>query len=115
MYPSLETVKQLASQGDYKRIPVCRELFSDKYTPVEVMRMLKKASHHCYLLESASQSEAWGRYSSLGYDPVMEITCSEGEMKMRHSRRKRKSGREDLSCNSSWRNPAAGTGSVQKS
>ena len=49
MYPSLETVKQLASQGDYKRIPVCRELFSDKYTPVEVMRMLKKASHHCYL------------------------------------------------------------------
>ena len=85
MYPSLETVKQLASQGDYKRIPVCRELFSDKYTPVEVMRMLKKASHHCYLLESASQSEAWGRYSFLGYDPVMEITCSEGEMKIRHT------------------------------
>nr|WP_294526834.1 anthranilate synthase component I [uncultured Blautia sp.] len=85
MYPSLETVKQLASQGDYKRIPVCRELFSDKYTPVEVMRMLKKASHHCYLLESASQSEAWGRYSFLGYDPVMEITCSEGNMKIRHT------------------------------
>ena len=85
MYPSLETVKQLASQGDYKRIPVCRELFSDKYTPVEVMRMLKKASHHCYLLESASQSEAWGRYSFLGYDPVMEITCCEGEMKIRNT------------------------------
>ena len=39
----------------------------------------------CYLLESASQSEAWGRYSFLGYDPVMEITCSEGEMKIRHT------------------------------
>ena len=31
MYPSLETVKQLASQGDYKRIPVCRE-FSENMT-----------------------------------------------------------------------------------
>ena len=85
MYPSLENIKQLAAQGDYKRIPVCRELFSDKYTPVEVMRMLKKASHHCYLLESASQSEAWGRYSFLGYDPVMEITCTKGRMKIRHT------------------------------
>ena len=26
MYPSLETVKQLASTGKYRRIPVCRIL-----------------------------------------------------------------------------------------
>ena len=42
------------------------------------MRTLRKASRHCYLLESASQTEVWGRYSFLGYEPAMEITCTDG-------------------------------------
>lgn len=63
---------------------VC-EILSDTYTPVEVMRILRKASRHCYLLESASQEEAWGRYSFLGYDPTMEITCLDGEVTIREN------------------------------
>ena len=77
MYPTFEKIREIAA-GDYKRIPICKELYADSYTPVEMMRILQKASHHCYLLESASQSEAWGRYSFLGYDPSMEITCTDG-------------------------------------
>ena len=69
----------------YKRVPVCCEILSDTYTPVEVMRILRKASRHCYLLESASQEEAWGRYSFLGYDPTMEITCLDGEVTIREN------------------------------
>ena len=85
MYPDLQTVKQLAAGGAYKRVPVCCEILSDTYTPVEVMRILRKASRHCYLLESASQEEAWGRYSFLGYDPTMEITCLDGEVTIREN------------------------------
>ena len=85
MYPDLQTVKQIAAGGTYKRVPVCREILSDTYTPVEVMRILRKASRHCYLLESASQEEAWGRYSFLGYDPTMEITCLDGEVTIREN------------------------------
>lgn len=85
MYPSLEQVKQIASQGDYRRIPVCMEMLSDSYTPVEVMKILRKVSRHCYLLESASQSEVWGRYSFLGYDPGMEITCLDGILTIRET------------------------------
>lgn len=85
MYPSLEQIKQIASQGDYKRIPVCMEMLSDSYTPVEVMKILRKASRHCYLLESASQSEVWGRYSFLGYDPGMEITCLDDILTIRET------------------------------
>ena len=59
---------------------VCRQIYT-----VEVMRTLRKASRHCYLLESASQTEVWGRYSFLGYEPVMEITCTDGCMKIRHT------------------------------
>ena len=83
MYPTMEDVKEIAASGEYRRIPVCRELYSDRYTPVEVMRTLRKASRHCYLLESASQTEVWGRYSFLGYDPTMEITCTDGVVRIR--------------------------------
>ena len=83
MYPTIETIKKLAASGEYRRIPVCRELYADRYTPVEVMRTFCKVSRHCYLLESAGQSEVWGRYSFLGYDPAMEITCTDGLMRIR--------------------------------
>ena len=69
MYPTLENIREIAAKGQYKRVPVCREVYADRYTPVEVMRTLRKASRHCYLLESASQTEVWGRYSFLGYEP----------------------------------------------
>ena len=83
MYPTLEKIKNIAQSGEYRRIPVCRELYSDRYTPVEVMRTLRTASRHCYLLESASQTEVWGRYSFLGYEPSMEITCTDGTLQIR--------------------------------
>lgn len=86
MYPTYETIKQLAATGEYRRIPVYRELYADRYTPVEMMRILRGASRHCYLLESASQTEVWGRYSFLGYEPEMEITCTDGLMKIRKTR-----------------------------
>ena len=83
MYPTLENIREIATKGRFKRVPVCREVYADRYTPVEVMRTLRKASKHCYLLESASQTEVWGRYSFLGYEPTMEITCTDGLMKIR--------------------------------
>ena len=78
MYPTIEDIRKIAAKGQYKRVPVCREVYADRYTPVEAMRTLRKASRHCYLLESASQTEVWGRYSFLGYEPTMEITCTDG-------------------------------------
>ena len=83
MYPTLEKLKEIAASGQYRRIPVCKELYADRYTPVEVMRVLRKASKHCYLLESASQTEVWGRFSFLGYEPAMEITCTDGILNIR--------------------------------
>jgi anthranilate synthase component I len=85
MYPILEKVKQIAAQTGCRRIPVCTEMLSDSCTPVEVMRILRKASRHCYLLESASQNEVWGRYSFLGYDPGMEITCLDDTVTIRET------------------------------
>lgn len=83
MYPDYSQLVQIAQPGAYRRIPVCRELFADCFTPVEVMRTIRAASRHCYLLESADDSRNWGRFSFLGYSPAMEITCSDGTVTIR--------------------------------
>ncbi len=73
--PSLEDIKEIAKDEQYKRIPVAYELFSDIATPIEVLRILKGISNHCYMLESIEDAENWGRYSFLGFDPLLEFTC----------------------------------------
>lgn len=78
MYPDLEAVKKIAAEGNYRRVPLVKEMFADRFTPVEVMRSIRNASRQCYMLESAGQSETWGRYTFLGYDPTLEITCHNG-------------------------------------
>ena len=77
---SLEKAKEIASGGEYGVIPVSCELLSDFITPIELVRKLKNVSRHCYVLESAQANEYWGRYTFLGYDPIMEITCKDGEV-----------------------------------
>lgn len=81
-YPEFEEVKKLACEGDYNIIPITRELYADRKTPVEVLRILKNVSRHCYILESAEDNEMWGRYTFLGYDPVLELTCHNHELKI---------------------------------
>ena len=83
MFPILEEMKKITETTDCRRIPACREIYSDAFTPIEVMRTLKAASRHCYLLESAENDQKWGRYSFLGYSPTMELTCMDGQMTIR--------------------------------
>ncbi|MGE4354437.1 MAG: anthranilate synthase component I [Oscillospiraceae bacterium] len=81
--PSFEEARTLAA-GGYKVIPVSCEIYSDCTTPIEVLRKLKYVSKHCYLLESAEADLRWGRYTFLGYDPRMEITCMNGKMTIKN-------------------------------
>lgn len=77
MEPTFETVKQYALDPNMHRVPVATEILSDYYTTIEVMRILRNVSKHVYLLESASQEKRMGRYSFLGFEPQMEITCKD--------------------------------------
>lgn len=79
--PTLEEVRKIAETGEYKVLPISCEILSDICTPIEAMKMLKNVSTHCYMLESVAEKEKWGRYTFLGFDPKMEITCIDGEMK----------------------------------
>lgn len=79
--PTLDEVKTTAAAGRYDVLPVSCEILADICTPIEALKILKNISTHCYLLESAQPSEKWGRYTFLGLDPKMEITCRNGVMK----------------------------------
>lgn len=77
---SKEETKQLGS--GYNIVPVYTELLSDVTTPIEVLKRLKKKSRHCFILESVEDGveneKHFSRYTFLGYDPAMELTCQNG-------------------------------------
>jgi anthranilate synthase component 1 len=82
LFPSIETIRELAAQGRYQVAPVACELLSDRFTPIEVLRILKNVSSHVFLLESVAGNEKWGRYTFLGFDPKLSISCVDGLMKV---------------------------------
>ena len=77
--PSYEEICRIADTGQYRVAPVSCEILADIRTPIEVMQILKNVSSHCYMLESVEDRTKWGRYTFLGYDPKLEITCIEGQ------------------------------------
>ncbi len=79
--PKLDEVKRLATEGKYDVVPISCELLSDFTTPIETMKILKNVSTHCYMLESAQANDKWGRYTFLGFEPKLSISCVDGELK----------------------------------
>ena len=82
MKPDFNTITKLAAENKYNIAPVSTEILSDVKTPIEVLRILKNVSSHVYILESVEGHEKWGRYTFLGFDPKLEITCHNGTVKI---------------------------------
>ena len=78
--PTLQEVKKIVSTGEFKVVPISCELMADICTPIEVLRVLKNVSAHCYLLESVAAKESWGRYTFLGFEPKLCVTCAGGKL-----------------------------------
>ena len=76
----LAELQKLKENKEYTLAPVSMEILSDFITPIETMRILKAASTHSYLLESAKANENWGRYTFLGFNPELSISCIDGNM-----------------------------------
>jgi len=70
--PSLETVRQLARQGNI--IPIYRVLPADLETPVSVYLKLRQPGKASFLLESVEKGEQLGRYSFIGVDPPLTLS-----------------------------------------
>lgn len=78
MIPTCEEILNLSTQYDI--IPICHEVYADIITPITLLRRIAEKSSRFYLLESIEGGEKWGRYSFLGYDPIMRVTCRLGKV-----------------------------------
>ena len=78
--PTLEQVQQLAT--GYDLVPIQEEIFADMVTPIQLLRKIAASKKNYYLLESIEGGEKWGRYSFLGYDPIMRVSSREDEVKI---------------------------------
>lgn len=82
MNPNYEELRKY--EKDYSLIPVSKEFLSDFITPILLLRKLAKADSNYYLLESVEGGERWGRYSFLGYKPLLRLYCKNGEVRLKN-------------------------------
>ena len=77
--PTLAEAKALASE--YSVIPIAYEMFADQTTSIQALNNIRKKSDHYYLLESVVTKDNWSRYSFLGYNPSLVLSCTDGRVK----------------------------------
>ena len=73
--PSSSEIEALAKE--YSIIPICREIYADIITPITLLRKISEISQRYYLLESIEGGEKWARYSFLGFNPIVHVTCKD--------------------------------------
>lgn len=81
VFPSYEAV--MAYEEEYQLIPVCKEIYADVVTPITLLRKLAQVDQNYYLLESVEGLERWGRYSFLGYDPLLFVYGKDHQITIR--------------------------------
>ena len=69
--PSLKVFQELAGEADL--IPVYREIIADLDTPLTVFAKTAADKSHAFLFESLEGGEKWGRYSFVGFDPLVSF------------------------------------------
>ncbi|MDI6892068.1 MAG: anthranilate synthase component I [Actinomycetota bacterium] len=79
--PSRQEFKRLART--HNLIPVYRDIIADVDTPVSAFQKLGD-SENAFLLESAEGGKRFGRYSFLGNEPYLVVTCRDGRVTVRN-------------------------------
>jgi anthranilate synthase component 1 len=79
--PDITIFKELAAQAGL--IPVSREIVADLDTPLTIYAKLAAGESHGFLFESLEGGEKWGRYSFIGFDPLMTVTSKGDRIEIR--------------------------------
>jgi len=65
-----------------KLIPVCTEIIADLDTPLTLFAKIADAHSHIFLFESMEGGEKWGRYSFIGFDPLVTFESRRDEVRI---------------------------------
>ncbi len=63
-------------------IPVCKEIVTDLDTPLTLFAKVSEGNSHVFLFESMEGGEKWGRFSFIGYDPLLTFTSNADSIKL---------------------------------
>ncbi|MDR0990604.1 MAG: chorismate-binding protein [Propionibacteriaceae bacterium] len=78
--PSLAQVHQFAPQ--FPRVPVWRTLPTAGRDPLTVFQTVAQPDDHCFILDSATNDGGHGRYTFIGRQPRLEISCTDGHLRL---------------------------------
>lgn len=78
--PDLEIFRNLA--GEAGLVPVYREIVADLDTPLTIFAKVAAFDSHAFLFESLEGGEKWGRYTFIGFDPLLTFTSSRERMEI---------------------------------
>jgi anthranilate synthase component 1 len=73
----------MENKRGFARVPVTRTIPAVK-DPVGVFRILKGLSKQVFMLESLEDKKEWGRWTFLGYDPKLEVSCVDGNLRIKN-------------------------------
>lgn len=63
-------------------VPVCYEFVADLDTPLTLFTKISEGRDSLFLFESLEGGERWGRYSFIGYDPLVSFTSRGSEFEI---------------------------------
>ena len=73
-FPDYQKFRELAP--DSGLIPVYRQIVADLDTPLTLFAKIADKHDHIFLFESMEGGEKWGRYSFIGFDPLLSFTST---------------------------------------
>ncbi|MDW7773780.1 MAG: anthranilate synthase component I [Desulfobulbaceae bacterium] len=73
-FPDREAFLRMAVQAGL--VPVHRTIIADLDTPLTIYAKIADDDRHAFLFESMEGGEKWGRYSFIGFDPLVTFASS---------------------------------------
>ncbi len=61
-------------------VPVYRTIIADLDTPLTLFAKIRDEENHIFLFESMQGGEKWGRYSFIGFDPLLTFSSKNSEI-----------------------------------
>jgi anthranilate synthase component 1 len=71
-FPGLEVFQTLCGRAGL--VPVYRKIIADLDTPLTLFAKVSENQSHAFLFESMEGGEKWGRYSFIGFDPLVTFS-----------------------------------------
>ncbi len=79
-FPGLEVFQDL--KGRAGLVPVYRKIIADLDTPLTLFAKVAEDQSHVFLFESMEGGEKWGRYSFIGFDPLVTFSSKGNQIEL---------------------------------